>query len=245
VRTAETPHREANALSPVAHAPYGFSTREWRALRSLKTPAGIQRHLNALRYHDADTAWSPRRVMREGTAHCLEGGILAAAALRAIGHRPLIIDLVGDKDDDHIIAVYRERGHWGAVSKSHFNGLRERPPIFRTLRELALSYFEDYYNGRGERTLREYSRPVDLSRFDHLRWMTSERPIWFVPKHLCEIKHISLVSRSQVKRLVRLDRLAMQAGLIGYDHSLMFANGKSIVAELAHTAPRTRLRRAK
>lgn len=223
----------------MAQTRYGFGAREWRTLRNLKSPAGIQRLLNSLRYHDADTAWSPRRVLREGLAHCLEGGVLAAAALRAIGHRPLIVDLVGEQDDDHIIAVYRERGHWGAVSKSHFNGLRERPPIFRTLRELALSYFEDYYNGRGERTLREYSRPVDLSRFDRLQWMTSERPIWFVPKHLCEIGHIRLITRSQASALVRLDRLSMQAGLIGYDHSLMFSNGKSILAELADTDPRS------
>lgn len=230
----------------MADAKYGFSAREWRMLRGLKTPAGIQRLLNALSYHDADTAWSPLRVLREGTAHCLEGGILAAAALRAIGHPPLILDLVGEQDDDHIIAVYRERGHWGAVSKSHFNGLRERPPIFRSLRELALSYFEDYYNGRGERTLRKFSEPVDLSRFDDRAWMTTERPIWFVPKHLVfRTKHMPLITRAQAKSLVRLDRLSVQAGLIGYDHSLMFANGKSILAELAHTDPRARARRAR
>jgi hypothetical protein len=230
----------------VADANYGFSAREWRMLRGLKTPAGIQRLLNALSYHDADTAWSPRRVLREGTAHCLEGGILAAAALRAIGHPPLILDLVGEQDDDHIISVYRERGHWGAVSKSHFNGLRERPPIFRSLRELALSYFEDYYNGRGERTLRKFSEPVDLSRFDDREWMTTELPIWFVPKHLVfRTKHIPLITPAQAKALARVDRLAVQAGLIGYDHSLMFANGRSIVAELAHTDPRARARRAR
>lgn len=230
----------------MADANYGFSAREWRMLRGLKTPAGIQRLLNALSYHDADTAWSPRRVLREGTAHCLEGGILAAAALRAIGHPPLILDLVGERDDDHIIAVYRERGHWGAISKSHFNGLRDRPPIYRSLRELALSYFEDYYNGRGERTLRKFSEPVDLSRFDDRDWMTTERPVWFVPKHLVfRTKHMPLITRAQAKSLVRLDRLSVQAGLIGYDHSLMFANGKSILAELAHTDPRARARRAR
>ena len=210
----------------MADAPHGFSAREWRTLRSLKTPAGIQRMLNSLSYHDADTAWSPRRVMREGTAHCAEGGILAAAALRAIGHPPLVIDLEGEQDDDHVVAVYREGGHWGAIAKSHFNGLRDRPPIFRSLRELALSYFEDYYNRRGQRTLRTYSRPVDLSRFDDRRWMVSERPIWFIPKRLVAIRHIRLISAAQAKALVRLDRLAVQAGLIGYDHSIMFANGR-------------------
>jgi len=165
--------------------------------------------------------------MREGTAHCAEGGILAAAALRAIGFPPLVIDLEGEQDDDHVVAVYRVDGHWGAVAKSHFNGLRDRPPIFRNLRELALSYFEDYYNGRGERTLRTYSRrPVNLARFDHLEWMTSERPIWFIPKHLLKIAHTPLITPAQARSLQRLDRLAMQAGLIGYDHSIMFADGQ-------------------
>src|SRR5690242_1361712 len=183
-------------------------------LRGLKTPAGIQRLLNSLTYHDADTAWSPRRVMREGTAHCAEGGILAAAALRTIGFPPLVIDLEGEQDDDHVVAVYRVDDHWGAIAKSHFNGLRDRPPIFRNLRELALSYFEDYYNGRGERTLRTYSRrPVNLARFDHLEWMTSERPIWFIPKHLLKIAHTPLITPEQARSLQRLDRLAMQAGL--------------------------------
>lgn len=191
-------------------------------LQRLKTPAGIQRLLNSLRYHDADTAWSPRRVIQEGTAHCAEGGILAAAALRAIGYPPLVIDLEGEQDDDHVVAVYRAGDFWGAIAKSHFNGLRDRPPIFRTLRELALSYFDDYYNRRGQRTLRTYSRPVNLARFDRLQWMTTEKPIWFIPRHLLKIPHVRLITAEQAKSLERLDRLAMQAGLVGYDHSIMF-----------------------
>src|SRR5579863_8770892 len=149
---------------------YGFDDREMRLLRGLKTLAGVQCLLNSLDYHDADTCYSPRRVLRENVAHCMEGAMLAAAAMRVLGYPPLIVDLEGEQDDDHVIAVYKSGGCWGAVAKSHFNGLRDRPPIFRTLRELALSYFEDYYNLRGERTLRTYSRPVDLSRFDRLPW---------------------------------------------------------------------------
>ena len=214
----------------MADTPYGFSDREWRTLQRLKTPAGIQRMLNSLGYHDADTAWSPRRVMREGIAHCAEGGILAAAALRAIGLPPLVIDLEGEQDDDHVVAVYRLDGHWGAIAKSHFNGLRDRPAIFRTLRELALSYFEDYYNRRGQRTLRTYSRPVNLARFDRFHWMTSDRPVWFIPDYLLTIPHIRLITSAQAKTLVRLDRLAMQAGLVGYDHSIMFGDDTSATA---------------
>ncbi len=230
---AEHPSSASNDGTPVDDRKYGLHDREWRLLRRLKTPAGIQRLLNTLSYHDADTAWSPRRVLREGTAHCAEGGILAAAALRLQGFPPLIIDLEGEQDDDHVIAVYRVGGHWGAVAKSHFNGLRDRPPIFRTLRELALSYFDDYYNGRGQRTLRGYCRPVNLARFDRLGWMTSERPVWYILQRLVDTPHIRLISSAQAKSLVRLDILARQAGLIGHDHSIMFGDDPPPIARRA------------
>jgi hypothetical protein len=144
--------------------------------------------------------------------------VLAAAALRAIGHPPLVLDLESEQDTDHVIAVYRYRSSWGAIAMSHFNGLRDRAPIYRSLRELALSYFEDYYNLRGERTLRTYSRPVNLSRFDRLDWTTTEEPIWFIMEYLVEIPHTPLITTAQRKALYRLDRLAMNAGLLGYSH---------------------------
>jgi hypothetical protein len=102
----------------------GFTPREVRALRSLKTPHGIQRALDAMPYHLASTAWSPRRVLAEGTAHCLEGAVFAAAALRVLGFPPLLLDLEAVQDTDHVLAVYRVRGHWGAIAKSNFAGLR-------------------------------------------------------------------------------------------------------------------------
>src|SRR5437868_7765741 len=151
-----------------------FAAAELRKLRSLRTPFGIQRFLDALPYHLAMTAWSPRRVLRERTAHCLEAAIFGAAALRAIGFPPLLLDLEAENDTDHVLAVYRVRGHWGAVAKSNYAFLGYREPIFRTLRELALSYFEAYFNLRRDRTLRTYSNPVDLRRFDARDWMTSE-----------------------------------------------------------------------
>ncbi|MFB3812574.1 MAG: hypothetical protein ACE14L_00560 [Terriglobales bacterium] len=141
---------------------YGFNTRELRRLRALRTPVLIQRFLDDLPYHHGTTAWSPRRVLREGTAHCLEGAIFAAAALRVNGFEPLLWDLEAVRDVDHVLAVYRYDGHWGAVAKSNFTGLRFREPVYRNLRELAMSYFDLYYNLRGERTLRAYSRPVNL-----------------------------------------------------------------------------------
>ena len=194
----------------------GFTPLELRRLRALKSPAGIQKFLDSLPYHSADTSWSPRRSLREGTAHCLEGALLAAAALRVIGYPPLVLDLEAVRDVDHVIAVFRERGYWGSVAKSNFAGLRFRAPIYRTLRELALSYFESYYNLRGERTLRGYSRPLNLARFDHLDWMTSEKSVWAVAEHLVTVSHTPLFPARLAKNLPRLDRRSFAAGLTGY-----------------------------
>src|ERR1700720_2892879 len=197
-------------------APLGFTLSELRTLRALKTPAGIQRFLDDLPYHLAGTAWSPRVVLQRKTAHCLEGAIFAAAALRALGFPPLILDLEADQDTDHVLAVFKRRGHWGAIAKSNFSGCRYREPIYRTLRELALSYFNIYFNLRGERTLRRYSQPVDLSRFDHLNWMTTEKPTWFIAEHLCEIPHISLLTTAMKKNLTRVDRRTMSGEMVGH-----------------------------
>jgi len=115
-------------------------------------------------------------VLRENTAHCLEGAIFAAAALRANGFPPLLLDLEAEHDTDHVLALYRVKGHWGVVAKSNYTGCRYREPVYRSLRELAMSFFNLYFNMRRERTLRTFSRPVNLARFDHLRWMTTEEP---------------------------------------------------------------------
>ena len=196
----------------------GFSRRELRALESLRTPAGVQRALDTMPYHLASTAWSPRRVLRERTAHCLEGAIFGAVALRVLGYPPLLLDLEAVQDTDHVLAVYREHGHWGAIAKSNFSGLRYRAPVYRTLRELALSYFEGYVNLRGDRTLRAYSRPVNLARFDrtHAGWMTSDNDLWFVAGHLVSVPHTRLLPRALVRRLGRVDRRSLAAGLVGY-----------------------------
>ncbi len=189
---------------------------ELRKLRSLKTPVGVQRFLDEMPYHLAQTAWSPRVVLRERTAHCLEGATFAAAALRVLGYPPLLLDLEADNDTDHVLAVFKVRGHWGAVAKSNFTGCRYREPVYRTLRELALSYFHIYFNLRGERTLRRYSRPVNLARFDRDEWMTSEDNIWVVPNHLCDIPHKPLLRPTQVKNLTRVDSRSVQGEIIGH-----------------------------
>jgi hypothetical protein len=199
-----------------AAGPTEFTASELRVLRALKSPAGIQRFLDDIPYHLAGTAWSPRRVLREKTAHCLEGAIFAAAALRALGFPPLILDLEADQDTDHVLAIFKMRGHWGAIAKSNFAGCRYREPVYRTLRELALSYFNTYFNLRGERTLRRYSRPVNLARFDDRHWMTSDKEIWFVAEYLCDIRHRPLLKRGLEKHLTRVDRRTWESEMVGH-----------------------------
>jgi hypothetical protein len=194
----------------------GFAPCELRKVRALKTPSGIQRFLDDMPYHLAGTAWSPRKVLHEKTAHCLEGAIFAAAALRLLGFPPLILDLEADQDTDHVLAVFKLRGHWGAIAKSNFAGCRYREPIYRTLRELALSYFNTYFNLRGERTLRRYSRPVNLARFDDRNWMASEEEIWFIAEYLCDIPHQPLLKRGLEKHLTRVDRRTWESEMVGH-----------------------------
>ena len=195
---------------------FGFSPFELRKLRRLKTPLGIQRFLDEMPYHLAGTAWSPGKVLLEQTAHCLEGATFAAAALRVLGFPPLIFDLEADQDTDHVIAVFKLRGHWGAIAKSNFAGCRYREPVYRTFRELALSYFNTYFNLRGERTLRRYSRPVNLARFDDQNWMTSEKEIWFIAEYLCDIPHQRLLKRGLEKHLTRVDRRTWKSEMVGH-----------------------------
>ncbi len=184
-------------------------------MRALNTPARIQKFIDGLTYQYADTAWSPRRVLQVRKGHCMEGALLAAAALRVNGHPPLLMDLEAVRDDDHVIALYRERGLWGGIAKSNFAGLRFRAPVYRSLRELALSYFEQYFNLRGERTLRAYSQAVNLSMLDGQQWMTAEENVWCVPEALIAAKHSALAPDHVMRSLPRVDRRSLEAGMHG------------------------------
>jgi hypothetical protein len=185
--------------------------------RRLGTPEKIQEYLDDIPYNtedDKETFRSPRRVLSDRTANCIEGAVLAAAALRVTGEPPLIMDLTAVHDEDHVIAVYRRRGLWGAIGTSKFTGLRARRPVYRTLRELAMSYFEHYFNLRGELTLRGHGRPVNLGRFDRLHWMTSEVDLWPIAEHLERIPHVPLVRSAAATALGRVDRRLREAGVL-------------------------------
>lgn len=195
-----------------------FTAAERAVFRRLRTPAQIQRFLDDLKYNkepEGPTCRSPRRVLRDRIAHCMEGALFGAAALRALGHPPLLLDLEAVRDDDHVLAVFRSRGYWGAVAKSNFSGLRYREPVYRTLRELVMSYFEHYFNLRREKTLRRYSRPVNLRRFDRIAWMTSEDDVWPVPEYLCSISHTPVLPAREVPNLGTVDARLFAAGLYG------------------------------
>ena len=197
---------------------YDLARAEVALLRRLSTPDKVQRYLDDLTYNlekGGDTVRSPRRVMRDRTAHCAEGAFFAAAAFRVNGRPPIIVDLEADNDDDHVLAVYRERGLWGSVATSKFSGLRFRAPVYRTIRELVMSYFEDYFNWDGDRTLRAYSRPLSLARFDRINWMTAEEDLWPVVEWLTVAHHTPLVGRAVANRLPRVDRRSYQAGVFG------------------------------
>jgi len=205
-----------NGMKRGRRGSFGLSAKEVLTLRALKTPAQIQKFIDGMEYQHADTAWGPRRVLRERKGHCLEGALLAAAALRVNGHPPLVMDLEAVRDDDHVIALYREGGLWGGIAKSNFAGLRFRAPIYRTLRELALSYFDDYYNLRGERTLRAYSVPVNLARLDGEHWMTADEDVWCVVDLLLAARHYPLMPHKAARQLPRLDRRSYEAGMHGW-----------------------------
>ena len=156
---------------------------------------------------------SPRMVLKKGKAHCIEGALLAAVALRFQGEPPLIVDMeANDKDDDHVITVFKKGGFWGAIGKTNHAVLRYREPIYRGIRELVMSFFHEYFSNSGNKTLRAFSMPLNLERFDKFNWMTSEEDVWFIPEYLTKIPHKSILTRSQIMGLRKADKIEREAG---------------------------------
>lgn len=191
-----------------------LSSDEIRTLVRLKKPQNIQDFLDSLRMNFEDTCFSPRRVLQTKKAHCMEGAMLAALALRFAGHPPLVLDLKSvPHDDDHVVAPFNQNGHWGAISKTNHGVLRYREPVYRTIRELAMSYFHEYFlNSDGRKTLRSYSRPVDLSRFDRRGWMASMEDVDYVPEYIDDVRHFPILTRAQIAGLRRADPIERAMG---------------------------------
>ena len=188
-------------------------------LRGMKSPAAVQEYLDSLPYKAEELDRSPLGVMMDGQAHCLDGGILAALALWRIGFRPLIMDLVPapGSDDDHVLAVFQMGRAWGALAKSNYPALRSREPVHHTLRELVMTYFEFYFNLKREKTLRAYTRPLNLARFRDPSWMWDEAGIRKISKRLYSLKPIPLISEKSVALLNLSDERSYQAGTYGTD----------------------------
>lgn len=197
---------------------FGLTRDEERILRQLSTPIKIQDFLDSLPMNwekGGDTYMSPRRVLREKKAHCIEGALLAAAALWLNGELPLIMNLssrLGKGDDDHVITLYKLGNRYGAISKTNHATIRFRDPIYRTPRELALSYFHEWFiNKTGEKVLECYSKPLDMRKFG-TGWITDEKDLWYIADALGERKHYFLVPKGNWRYIRRADSMELKAG---------------------------------
>ncbi len=196
----------------------GLKSSEEKILKRLDSPAKIQDYLNSLPFNfepNGDVCRSPRLVMRTKTAHCIEGAMFAAAALAYHGEKPLLMDLsAARKDFDHVVALFRKNGKWGAISKTNHAVLRYREPIYRTLRELALSYFHEYFTDDGTKNLRSYSAPLNLNIFSKKKWVTDENDIWYVAEKLCDIRHFPIADKKSIRTFRPADDVEIRAGKV-------------------------------
>ena len=198
---------------------FSYTKEEVKLFRKLNSPQKIQDYLNSLKFNFGKDAkfFSPRVVIKTKKADCLEGAILAAAILEFHGEKPLIIDLRSTTkpfDYDHVVAVFKKFDCFGAISKTNHGVLRYREPVYKTIRELVMSYFHEYFLDNGHKTLREYSEPLNLSSIKHINWRTTESDLWEIHEILDKAKHYSILSPQQVKNLRKADKVEIEAGKI-------------------------------
>ncbi len=194
-----------------------LSPCELSQMQEMNTPFLIQQFLDSIVYPAGERNRSPIEVLHERQAHCLDGGLFAVAALRRIGYPPLIVDMQPEPgtDDDHVLALFKEFDCWGAVAKSNFSGLRFREPVYLTIRELVLSYFDDFFNIGGQRTLRTYTAPIDLTAFDDWQWMTEARGVDRIEELLKHADLTTLITEEQAEYLSPVDERSFRAGTLG------------------------------
>lgn len=186
-----------------------------KTFNGLSTPARIQAFLDEIPYRPEEVYLSPLSAVREWRAHCFDGGLLGAVALRRLGHPPLIIDLLPWNDDDHVLAVYKIGRYYGAVAKSNYTGLRLREAVYRDTRELVMSYFEQFFNTIGQKTLRGYTRPIRLRPFDRWNWETEDSGAWLVYQSMLSAPKVHPFTEEEINRFALADERSVQAGLIG------------------------------
>jgi hypothetical protein len=204
-----------------------WTKEEIGILKKLNSPDKIQNYLDSIGYNPNYECRSPRWVMKKRTAHCFEGALFAAAALHFLGHKPLLVDMKAFNDDDHVIAVYKEDGFWGAVAKSNFTILRFREPVYSSLRELVMSYFDFYFNVYGEKTLRGYSPTLDLSVYDNRNWKTTDEDLEYIGDKLEKLHHYPVVNKKMIKKLSKTSESLIKAGLLGSNDEGLFKPEKS------------------
>ncbi len=193
----------------------GWNDDEIRFLMTLNNPDRIQAFLDSIDYNPDYECRSPRWVIRKRSAHCFEGALFAAAALQFIGYKPQIVDMKAFNDDDHVIAIFREEGYWGAVAKSNFTSLRFREPVYRSLRELIMSYFDFFFNINGEKSLRSYSLPFDLTTFNDRNWTTTDQDLEYIGDKIESLHHFPVVSEKMIRKLSIASTSMLEAGMLG------------------------------
>lgn len=191
-------------------------------LKTLNNPDKIQRFLDNIEYNPNYECRSPRWVIRKRSAHCFEGALFSAAALSFIGFKPLIVDMKSFNDDDHVIAVYKIDNHWGSVAKSNFTSLRSREPVYKSLRELIMSYFDFYFNSNGDKSLRSYSLPLDLNIYNSRHWATTDEDLEYIGDKLESITHFPVINKKMIENLKRASETMIKAGLLGSNPEGLF-----------------------
>ncbi len=199
-----------------------WSSKELHVLGSLTTTVRIQEFLDSLVYSAESRYRSPRTVLRDKTAHCFDGAVFAAMALRRLGYPPLIVDMDAVRDDDHVIAIFKTRGRFGAIAKSNFVGLRYREPAYASLRELVMSYFESFYNVAYEKTLRTFTRPLNLSQFDKLDWTVSDNALDAIGDRLSDIRIYKIITPAIARSLAKVDRRTYESGMLGVNKAGLY-----------------------
>jgi hypothetical protein len=192
-----------------------WSKDEAGFLKTLSNPDKIQAYLDSIDYNPNYECRSPRLVMMKRSAHCFEGALFAAAALQFIGYKPLIVDMRAVNDDDHVIALFKENGCWGAVAKSNFTSLRFREPVYRNIRELIMSYFDFFFNMDGYKSLRSYSLPFDLTVYEPRHWTTTDEDLEYIGDKIESLHHFPVVTDKMIKELYPASDSMLRAGLLG------------------------------